>query len=179
MADRAWAAIAMTDGRSDDAVIAARSAVGHAEALVSPTYLAFALVLLGQALAATGERDEAVGHMEHAVDLFESLGAVRYRNQAEAEMRKLGKAVHRRTRRGDGSGTGVGSLTGRELEIAGLVVDRLTNREIAETLFLSTKTVETHLRNTFSKLGVSSRREMARVLEGQDGSMTHPAPSVG
>jgi ATP/maltotriose-dependent transcriptional regulator MalT len=179
MADRAWAAIAMADGRSDDAVIAARSALGHAETLVSPTYLAFALVLLGQALAATGERDEAVGHMEHAVDLFESLGAVRYRNQAEAEMRKLGKAVHRRTRRGDGSGTGVGSLTGRELEIAGLVVDRLTNREIAETLFLSTKTVETHLRNTFSKLGVSSRREMARVLEGQDGSRTHPAPSVG
>jgi DNA-binding NarL/FixJ family response regulator len=63
----------------------------------------------------------------------------------------------------------VASLTGRELEIASLVVDRLTNREIAETLFLSTKTVETHLRNTFSKLGVSSRREMARVLEVKTG----------
>jgi ATP/maltotriose-dependent transcriptional regulator MalT len=169
MADRAWAAIAMADGRSDDALIAARSAVGHAEALGSPIYLAFALVLLGQALAATGERDEAVGHLEHAVGLFESLGAVRYRDQAEAELRKLGKAIHRRTRRGDGSGAGVASLTGRELEIASLVVDRLTNREIAETLFLSTKTVETHLRNTFSKLGVSSRREMARVLEVKTG----------
>jgi DNA-binding CsgD family transcriptional regulator/tetratricopeptide (TPR) repeat protein len=175
MADRAWAAIAIAEGRSEDAVIAAQAALGHAEALGSPIYLAFALMLLGQALAAAGEQDEAVGHLEHAVDIFESLGAIRYRNQAEAELRKLGRTVHRRTRRGDGTGVGVASLTGRELEIANLVVDRFTNREIAETLFLSTKTVESHLRNTFSKLGVSSRREMARVLEAQGSATTGPS----
>jgi len=175
MADRAWAAIAIAEGRSKDAVIAAQSALGHAEALGSPIYLAFAFMLVGQALAATGEQNEAVGHMEHAADMFESLGAIRYRNQAEAELRKLGRTVHRRTRRGDGTGVGVASLTGRELEIANLVVDRLTNREIAETLFLSTKTVESHLRNTYSKLGVSSRREMARVLEAQGGAATGPS----
>ncbi|HEX7098083.1 MAG TPA: helix-turn-helix transcriptional regulator [Acidimicrobiia bacterium] len=59
---------------------------------------------------------------------------------------------------------GLASLTGRELEVAELVLDRRTNRQIAESLFLSTKTVETHLRNIFNKLGVSSRVEVARAL---------------
>jgi DNA-binding CsgD family transcriptional regulator len=56
-------------------------------------------------------------------------------------------------------------LTGRELEVVRLVVDRRTNPEIAAELFLSIKTVETHLRNIFRKLGVGSRVEVARVLE--------------
>ena len=61
--------------------------------------------------------------------------------------------------------TGVASLTARELEIARLVVDRKTNPEIAAALFLSPKTVETHLRNMFHKLDVSSRVELARAVE--------------
>ena len=56
-------------------------------------------------------------------------------------------------------------LFGREAEIAELVWDRRTNREIAEALFLSPKTVETHLRNVFAKVGVSSRVELAREVE--------------
>jgi DNA-binding NarL/FixJ family response regulator len=54
-------------------------------------------------------------------------------------------------------GSGVASLSARQLEIAELVAEGMTNREIAQTLLLSEKTVETHLSAVFTKLGVSSR----------------------
>ena len=64
-----------------------------------------------------------------------------------------------------GGAIGLGALTERELAIAELVWDRRTNREIAETLFLSPKTIEAHLRNIFAKVRVSSRVELARAVE--------------
>jgi DNA-binding CsgD family transcriptional regulator len=78
--------------------------------------------------------------------------------------------MHRRTRPGKADGLGVESLTERERQVARLVVDRKTNREIAEALFLSPKTVETHMRNMFRKLDVSSRVEVARIMERADRS---------
>ena len=92
-------------------------------------------------------------------------GAVRYRDAAERELRQLGQHIHRRTRPGDPDQRGVGSLTERELQIAMLIVDRKTNAEIAGELFLSKKTVETHIRNMFRKLDASSRVEVARAVE--------------
>jgi DNA-binding CsgD family transcriptional regulator len=61
--------------------------------------------------------------------------------------------------------TGLESLTERELQVARLVVDRKSNAEIAAELFLSQKTVESHLRNIFRKIGVSSRADLARAVE--------------
>ena len=63
--------------------------------------------------------------------------------------------------------SGLASLTKRELEIATLATDRKTNREIAAALYLSGKTVESHMRNIFTKLGVSSRVDVARAVEHQ------------
>ena len=100
--------------------------------------------------------------------MLEAHGALRYRQEADHELRKLGRPLHRRTRPGKADGTGVDTLTERELELARLVVDRRTNPEIAAALFLSQKTVETHLRNMFRKLGVSSRVELARAVEQAD-----------
>ncbi|HEX6302475.1 MAG TPA: BREX system ATP-binding domain-containing protein [Acidimicrobiia bacterium] len=164
MAHRAEAHVALKEGRAEDAVVAARAAVSTAEQIEARTHAAASRALLGQALVAAGGRDLAIEQLEAVADEFEALGALRYRDQAEAELRRLGHTTtHRRTTPGKDT-LGVESLTGRELEVAELVLDRRTNREIAEELFLSTKTVETHLRNIFNKLGVSSRVEVARAL---------------
>jgi DNA-binding NarL/FixJ family response regulator len=79
-------------------------------------------------------------------------------------LRRLGD-VRRHSTRGQRDGSGLATLTHREMEIAELVWDRRTNRQIAETLFLSPKTIETHLRNIFGKVLVSSRVELAREVE--------------
>ncbi len=99
---------------------------------------------------------------------FDACGARRYRDEAERELGKLGHRAHRRTRAGKTDGTGLESLTERELQVARLVVDRKTNPEIAAELFLSQKTVETHLRNIFRKIDVSSRVDLARAVERAD-----------
>ena len=96
--------------------------------------------------------------------MFEASGAGRHRDAAEQELRRLGRRIHRRSRAAAG-GEGLESLTGREREITALIVDRKTNSEIAAELFLSRKTVETHLRNIFCKVGVTSRVELARFVE--------------
>jgi DNA-binding NarL/FixJ family response regulator len=114
----------------------------------------------GRALA---DRDAAIAQLEQAAAVFDACGAVRYRDEAERELRALGRRVYRRS--APGAGEGIGSLTERELEVARLVVDRRTNPQIAAELFLSKKTVETHLRNIFAKLGVASRVELARAVE--------------
>ena len=105
---------------------------------------------------------------KHAASELQACGALRYRAAAERELRSLGHRIHRRTRPGKTDGTGVEALTERELQVARLVVDRRTNPEIAEALFLSPKTVETHMRNIFRKLDVSSRVEVARTVERAD-----------
>jgi DNA-binding NarL/FixJ family response regulator len=86
------------------------------------------------------------------------------RDQARRDLRKLGA---RSEVRGPATAADAGleALTAREREIAELIADRLTNPQIAEKLFLSKKTVESHIRNLFVKLSVSSRVEIARLIE--------------
>jgi DNA-binding NarL/FixJ family response regulator len=129
-----------------------------------------ARLLAGRALALAGEPDRAVAELERAAAAFESFPAPRYVAEAERELRKLGRRIHHRTRAGKADELGVGSLTERELEVARLIVDRKTNPEIAAALFLSQKTVETHIRNMFRKVGVASRVELARAVEQADRS---------
>ena len=172
MAALAAAAIDLHEGQPAAAAEKGLNAAAALDGVENAFDAANARLLAGQALAEAGESDRAAAELELAAVAFESFGSHRYRLQAERELRKLGRSIHRRTRPGTRDGSGVESLTERELQIARLVVDRRTNPQIAAELFLSPKTVETHLRNTFRKLGVTSRVEVARAVERAD----HAAP---
>jgi ATP/maltotriose-dependent transcriptional regulator MalT len=164
-ADRAAAAVEMNTGDAARAAGQALASAAAADEAGAPVEAALSRTLAGLALAQSGERDRAATELQHAARDFEQCGALRYRDQAERELRKLGHRIHRRTRPGSADGTGLESLTERELQLARLVADRKTNPEIAAELFLSQKTVETHLRNIFRKMGVASRVELARAVE--------------
>src|SRR4051794_20958594 len=168
MALLAAAALDLDAGAPSAAAERALTAAAALEEVGNVFHAATSRLLAGRALAKTDERERAAAVLELAAAAFESFGSHRYRLQAERELRKLGRTIHRRTRPGKGDGAGVDSLTERELQIARLVVDRKTNPQIAAELFLSSKTVETHLRNTFRKLGVASRVDVARAVERAD-----------
>jgi DNA-binding NarL/FixJ family response regulator len=167
-ADRAAAAVSLDAGEAQLAAdLAARSAE-IADSAGTPIEAALSRTLAGRALAAAGERDRAKQQLERAAAALDAVGAQRYRDAAERELRQLGHHIHRRSQPAAGEGSGVETLTQRELEIARRIVDRQTNRQIAEELFLSPKTVETHIRNIFAKLGADSRVEVARIVERAD-----------
>ena len=146
---RAEAAILLAEGRPGEAVPVSSSA---------PPLLAARLRLLeGRTLAATGDRAAALTALVAAETALDGFGAVRWRDEAVRELRRLGHRVRRAGRE-----TADGTLTEREQEIADLVAAGRTNREVAEQLVLSPKTIEAHLRNIYAKLGVRSRVELAR-----------------
>ncbi len=132
-----------------------------------PIEEARARILAGRALA-EADPVRATAELEQALKSLEALGAMGYRDEAAAELRKLGRRVHRPTRRGSAD-SGVEALSGRELEIANLVSEGKTNKEIAASLFLSEKTIESHLSRIFSKLGVAKRAQVAREIERSSG----------
>jgi ATP/maltotriose-dependent transcriptional regulator MalT len=122
-------------------------------------------LLLGEALACSGEHQRAIEELTAAAAQLEARGALRWRGDAEQLLRRLGHRRHRRTPRAPHDGTTLAALTGREREVVMLAARGRTNPQIAAELFLSTKTVETHLRNAFHKLNVSSRLELARLVD--------------
>jgi DNA-binding NarL/FixJ family response regulator/tetratricopeptide (TPR) repeat protein len=164
-ANRAAAAVDLYTGNASAAAERALLAVAGAEEVAAPIEAALSRTLAGRALAQTGERDRAIAELQNAAATLEACGALRWRAEAERELRKLGRRIHHRTPRGKTGASGLETLTSRELQVARLVVDRKTNSQIAAELFLSQKTVETHLRNIFRKVDVASRVELARAVE--------------
>ncbi|MFE2757218.1 AAA family ATPase [Actinosynnema sp. NPDC059335] len=114
-------------------------------------------LLAGLALTAAGRRAEAVAELDRARATFATAGAHRLHDEAVRGLRRLGHRVAGRpsAQRPDDE------LTRREAEIADLIADGLTNAKIAQRLVLSVRTVDAHVRNIFTKLGVTSRAAVA------------------
>jgi DNA-binding NarL/FixJ family response regulator len=167
-ADRAAAAVALAAGDPARAAERGLASAAAADEVGAPIEAALSRIAAGRALAETDERERAVAELQRAAAQLDACGALRYRNEAERELGKLGRRIYRRTRQGKPGADGISSLTERELQIARLVVDRKTNPQIAAELFLSQKTVETHLRNIFRKVDVSSRVGLAHAIERAD-----------
>jgi DNA-binding CsgD family transcriptional regulator len=117
---------------------------------------AVALVELGVALLSSGNRRSARQRLEAGLDLADACGATRLAVRAAAELDRAG-VRHARAR-------GSAALTPSEARVVELAVTGLTNRQIAEQLFVSVKAVEWHLGNVYAKLGVSRRQELADAL---------------
>ncbi len=122
--------------------------------------LAAALEDLGTELTAT-DRESAVDLLGRALALWTELGASWDARRVRSSLRKLG--VRRRLVSAEPETSGWAAMTTAELAVARLVAEGLTNREIAERLFVSPHTVNSHLRHMFSKLGIRSRVELARL----------------
>ncbi len=173
---RAVAAVALQAGAAVRASDQALASADGAEAVGAPIEAAHSRALAGQALASSGEVERAVNELRRAADAFDSAGALRYRERTEQQLGQLGQRPYRRSRRGPTGAVGIEALTERELQVARLVVDRRTNPEIAAELFLSQKTIESHLRNVFNKVGVDSRVALARLIERDAAGFASTSP---
>jgi DNA-binding CsgD family transcriptional regulator len=122
--------------------------------------LAAALEDLGVELIPT-DREAAVDALGRALALFTELAATWDARRVRSRLRELG--VRRRVVTAEPETHGWTALTTSELAVARLVADGLTNREVADRLFLSPHTVSSHLRHVFAKLGINSRVELARL----------------
>jgi DNA-binding NarL/FixJ family response regulator len=112
---------------------------------------------------------EAREHLRRALTTFETLGAVPWAERAAAELRASGETARKR-----GEST-LAQLTPQELQVARLVGQGMSNKEVAAQLFLSPRTIDAHLRNVFAKLEVTSRTQLARLPLGDPREMSAAA----
>jgi DNA-binding CsgD family transcriptional regulator len=150
--------IIAADPDAIDAAAAELAGTGHRTAET------FAREEAACAAAAAGDRDRAAAALETALAGYRRMGAVSDRDRALGRLRALGlrrssREAHRNV------DYGWGSLTATEVRIAALVRDGLTNREIGTRLFVSPRTVQTHVSHILQKTGLRSRVEIARFAE--------------
>jgi DNA-binding CsgD family transcriptional regulator len=132
-----------------------------------------AICTLGTALRQAGRRVEAREHLRDALDLAVRCGGLALASEARAELQLAGS----RPRRDRISGRD--ALTAGELRVARLAAEGHTNREIAQSLFLTARTVETHLTHAYDKLGVTSRRQLPDKIQlNAPGAAVRPGPAT-
>jgi DNA-binding CsgD family transcriptional regulator/KaiC/GvpD/RAD55 family RecA-like ATPase len=130
----------------------------HEAAGWSPFQRARTQLLYGERLRRARRRVDARRQLRAAIETFDQLGAARWSERARAELEATGETIARRDE------TAPEKLTPQELQIALQVAEGRRNREVAEALFLSPKTVEFHLTRVYRKLDLNSRAELIRLL---------------
>ena len=129
-------------------------------------HLARAHLLYGEWLRRENRRVDARAQLRAAHELFETIGMEAFAERARGELAATGEKVRKRTAETRDE------LTPQERQIARLARDGLSNPEIGAQLFLSPRTVEWHLHKVFAKLGIRSRRELAKALPSSDSQLT-------
>ena len=117
-----------------------------------PFELGRTLMVKGQVERRAKQKRAARSSLTRALGIFESLGAPLWAERTRSELSRVGGL------------SAPGELTATERQIAELVVQGRTNREVADALFVSVKTVEANLSRVYHKTGVRSRRELERAM---------------
>ncbi|WP_193044339.1 AAA family ATPase [Mycolicibacterium baixiangningiae] len=161
--EQPWALARLAHGRAlladmPDAQGYFDAALEHHRSANRPFERARTQLEYGASLRRTRRRTAAREHLQAAFDTFDALGADPWSERAQVELRACGQSVRKR------DDTASQKLTPQETQVAGFVAQGLTNADVAAKLFLSRRTIDFHLRNVFTKLGVTSRTELARVL---------------
>jgi DNA-binding CsgD family transcriptional regulator len=155
LSGRCRALLQAAAGDLGSAQTAAERALVEHERLPIPLELGRTLLVLGQLQRRRGERRAAQESLQHALAIFEQLGARRWADKARAESSRIG--VRRAPM----------ELTANEQMVAELAGNGLTNREIAAQMFLSRRTVEANLARAYRKLGIHSRAELGATMAGR------------
>jgi DNA-binding CsgD family transcriptional regulator len=145
------------------------AALAEHERWENPFERARTQLLYGEFLRREKRRADARVQLRAALSTFEEAGAAVWAERARTELRATGERARRR------EPSTIDELTPQELNVARLVCEGLTNREVAARLFLSPKTIETHLGHVFRKLDVRTRTELARRFRDPSDSIAAPA----
>ena len=135
-------------------------------------HVARAQLVYGEWLRRQHRRTNARAQLRAAHERFAGMGAEAFAERARRELLATGDTVRARTFEARDQ------LTAQEAQIARLAADRHTNPEIGAALFISPRTVEYHLRKVFTKLDISSRRELRAALDDDGPGRARPGPHV-
>jgi DNA-binding CsgD family transcriptional regulator len=161
------AQVLLAEGEPRKAAEAALAGAAAAQERGVPLWEGRCRTLAGEALAAEGKADEARAELRRAADGLDARGAAGYRDAALRILRRLGerpRPAPAAAASTDEAGE-LAALTPREREVAALVAEGRTNRQIGAQLHLSEKTIEKHVSSAMAKLGVTSRTGIARLVE--------------